>query len=280
MKPPKVSGCVEWDQVHANFRKDKQYVWCMHRLLMWWLEKPVSVIGYLWEKQTEEPWNQEGINKTSEGWVLDWHSSYWKDLEDIMKYVAASQCCAATSFSCTLCGWLSAVQKPARKDTSLGVQHCITWAAAHDNFCLCLLKVLFSVFSQLVPIYPLHSSSSSALASQNPSSSSLTQNLFLIPLYPCVQFHLANWFTVLLFLCSQCWGTFSNSQPILISSLSLNLARTLDFIDSFAFPSFFSSTSCIFIRDFIPPWCPGESGKGALKLRWNSSTVWEQQLQA
>lgn len=161
---------------------------------------------------------------------------------------------------------------------ALHYMSCCTWFP--NNFCICLLKVLFSVFSQLVPIYPLHSSSSSALASQNPSSSSFIQNLFLISLYLCVQSVPANWFTVLLFLCSQCRGTFSNSQPILISSLSLNLAKTLDFIDSFAFPSFFSSTFCIFIRDFTTPRCPRESGKGALKLRWNSSMVWEQQLQA
>lgn len=192
-------------------------------------------------------------------------------------------CCK--NFLCTLRSYLSAAQKP----SSL-VKGCFTWCPAlHymscctwflNNFCKCLLKVLFSVFSQLVPIYPLHSSSSSALASQDPSSSSFIQNLFLIPLYLCVQSHLANWFTVLLFLCSQCQGTLSNSQPILISSLSLNLTRTLDFIDSFAFLSFFSSTFCIFIGDFIPPRCPRESGEGATKVCWNSSSVWEQQLQA
>lgn len=131
---------------------------------------------------------------------------------------------------------------------------CCTWFL--NNFCKCLLKVLFSVFSQLVPIYPLHSSSSSALASQDLSSSSFIQNLFLIPLYLCVQSHLANWFTVLLFLCSQCQGTLSNSQPILISSLSLNLTRTLDFIDSFAFPSFFFFHFLHFHRRFYSSTMP------------------------
>lgn len=159
-------------------------------------------------------------------------------------------------FSYTPCGYLSAVQKSKPRSLvkgcfarcpALPYTSCCTPQRFLTNFCKCFLKIRFSLYR---PAPCLLCSLYRILVSV-----SLHRNFspsFLSPcsILPSKLVHIAA------FLVQPVPGTLSNSQPVLMSSLSPHLARILDSIDSFPFPSFwffFLPALCIFIRHFILP---------------------------